>query len=362
MNYEMPVDYFYSGLLAGIFSFIFSFTIIKLFKRLKISDYSIDSLQASHTSPTSRLGGMALIITLLFFSFFYDFYDFNWLWISLMPIFVLGLLEDFHYSTSSKLRIFVGSISVLIGVYLSGINLTSIDIEPLENLIAFPLISLFLTVFAIVGLTNAINLIDGVNGFALGYTLISSIALFFVSLQFKESEITQLCILLFFSSLGVFLLNFPNGRIFTGDAGAYSIGFILGWLMIVLAEKNTLIAKWSLLSIVVWPVSDTIYSIYRRRINKAAPDKADFLHFHHVVMRAWKILSRGRISQEKANPMATITILPLATIPPTLGVIFIKVNWIGILIVTTTALTYVLIYKFLILALKSSRFRNLFRV
>jgi len=362
MNDKTLIDYADVGFIALGISFFVALIIVIIFSRFKVSDISLHATQSSHVTPTSRLGGLAIVSAILFSCYYHDFFSFNWLWMSTIPILILGILEDVYFPTSSKLRLFIGGLSALIGVYLSQIYLTSIDIEPLGNLLQFSVIGISFTVFALVGLVNAINLIDGINGLALGFTLICSLALFLVAQKFDEIEIMHLCNLLFFATLGLFFLNFPGGRIFTGDAGVYSIGFVLGWIIIILAEKNTEIAKWSLLSIIIWPVIETLYSIYRRKVNKLAPDKPDFLHLHHVIMRAFQILSRRKISRDKANPLAALVILPVVSIPPFLGVLYIDVHHAGVLIVVVSAIAYILIYNSILIALKRQRFRKLFRI
>ena len=362
MNGKNLIDYADFGFIALVISFLVALTIANIFSWFKVSDTSLHATQSSHRKPTSRLGGVAIVGDILFSCYYDRFYSFNWLWISAIPIFILGVMEDLHYPTSSKLRLFIGGLTSLMGIFLSQIYLTSIDIEPVGNLLKFSLIGISFTVIALVGLINAINLIDGTNGLALGYTLICSFALFLVAQKFDEIQIMQFCILLFFSTLGLFFLNFPGGRIFTGDAGVYSIGLVLGWIIIILAEKNMVIAKWSLLSIIIWPVIETLYSIYRRKVNKLAPDKPDFLHLHHVIMRAFQILSRRRISLDKANPLAALVILPVVSIPPFMGVLYIEVHSAGILIVVTSAIAYISIYNFILIALKRQRFRKLFRI
>ncbi len=362
MNDKSLIDYAYVGFTAFGISFFVALIIVIIFSRFKVSDISLHATQSSHITPTSRLGGLAIVAAILLACYYHELYSFNWLWMATLPILILGVLEDVYFPTSSKLRLFIGGLSALIGIYLSQFYLTSIDIEPIGNLLQFSVIGISFTVFALVGLINAINLIDGTNGLALGFTLICSLALFLVAQRFDEIEIMHLCILLFFATLGLFFLNFPGGRIFTGDAGVYSIGFVLGWIIIILAQKNMEIAKWSLLSIIIWPVIETLYSIYRRRVSKVAPDKPDFLHLHHVIMRAFQILSRGRISLDRANPMAALVILPIVSIPTFLGVLYIDVHWAGILIVVISSIAYIAIYNFILIALKRQRFRKLFRI
>ena len=70
-----------------------------------------------------------------------------------------------------------------------------------------------------------------------------------------------------------------------GDAGAYCIGSIISWQIIILLDRNPELSAWSLLAIVFWPVMDTLFSIYRRIMKGNSTNKPDLLHFHQLVMR-----------------------------------------------------------------------------
>ena len=140
MNYKSLIDFAAFGFIALVLSFFVALTIVNIFSRLRISDNSLHAMQSSHITPTSRLGGLAIIGAILFSCYYHELYSFNWLWISTVPILILGVMEDFYFSTSSKLRLFVGGLSAFTGIYLSQIYLTSIDIEPIGNLLQFSVI------------------------------------------------------------------------------------------------------------------------------------------------------------------------------------------------------------------------------
>ena len=102
---------------------------------------------------------------------------------------------------------------------------------------------------------------------------------------------------IFSATLGLFMLNFPQGRIFLGDAGAYTLGFLLAVSFITLQSKNPEISAWAIMLIIFWPIVDMAHAILRRRLKHNRADRPDFLHFHHVVMRSLIIYSSGRLTK-----------------------------------------------------------------
>ena len=90
-----------------------------------------------------------------------------------------------------------------------------------------------------------------------------------------------------------------------GDAGAYSLGFIIAWQLIILLSRNPELSAWSLLALVFWPVMDTLFSIFRRILKGKPTNRPDLLHFHQLVMRAIEKISKKEISRRISNPLAT---------------------------------------------------------
>ena len=118
MNDKSLIDYADFGFIALVISFFVALIIVSIFSRFKVSDISLHATQSSHRTPTSRLGGVAIVSAILFSCYYHRFYSFNWLWISTLPILILGVLEDVYYPTSSKLRLFIGGLSALNGVFV----------------------------------------------------------------------------------------------------------------------------------------------------------------------------------------------------------------------------------------------------
>ena len=120
----------------------------------------------------------------------------------------------------------------------------------------------------------------------------------------------------------LFLLNFPWGKIFLGDGGAYFQGHCLSWIAILLLVRNPEITAWSILLIFFCPVVETVFSIYRRVYKKKPASKADREHFHQLVFDKIKRLKFFHDNSTFANSFSTFLILPAFITPSLLALIF----------------------------------------
>ena len=145
-------------------------------------------------------------------------------------------------------------------------------------------------------------------------------------MSYSEPGLAVLSLAIFTSTLGLFMLNYPQGRIFMGDAGAYTLGFLLAACLITLHHRHPEILPWAILLVIFWPIADMAHSIVRRRLGGKKPDRPDMVHMHHVVMRTLTAYSGGRITRQIANPLATALILPLASVPVICGYVFRENN------------------------------------
>ena len=290
---------------------------------------SILALQSSHLVPTSRLGGVAILVGVLV-TILMGYRDTSpWLMVGIVPVFLIGLCEDLGFNLRPLYRLVVMSLSCLIVVGRTGVVLTSIDVIGIDYLFEFSGFAVTFTVFAVVGLTNGINLIDGVNGLASSKVIFAFSALSVVAFRHGDVALFQAALIIAAATLGVFVVNFPLGKIFMGDAGAYSLGFILAWMVVLLNERHPDISAWSLLCIISWPIFDTVFAIVRRLRAGRAADKPDHLHFHQLVMRAWELVSRVKMHRSVSNPLATVTIWPLTLPTIVLGAMYAESVAIG---------------------------------
>ena len=117
------------------------------------------------------------------------------------------------------------------------------------------------------------------------------------------------------------ILNFPMGRIFLGDGGAYAPA-TCRMVSDYLSNGTSEVSAFSILLVFFWPVADTGLAIWRRWKLGNPADRPDRLHFHQLVMRFLEILLFGRDRRKISNPLATLVLVPLISVPQVLGVLF----------------------------------------
>ncbi|MBL6781440.1 MAG: undecaprenyl/decaprenyl-phosphate alpha-N-acetylglucosaminyl 1-phosphate transferase [Alphaproteobacteria bacterium] len=334
----------YPFMLTLVLSFLISIVIVAISRRFDRPDYHLSEKRAAHKIATPRLGGLAIIIAIFAGVFMYAI-SVKWdLLLALLPIFIAGICEDVHRPIHPYLRLCLGVISAGIFIFFTGIWLTEINFPYVNALLSYPVIGIAFTILAIVTLINSINMIDGINGLASGKTLIMSAAIIALSQQVSEPNIAVLNALIFSAVLGFFILNYPTGRIFMGDAGAYSLGFLIAISLIVLKSRHPEVSGWAILLIVFWPAMDMLHSIFRRIYKKSDATRPDMMHFHHVLMRRIEIASKGRITRSWSNPYATAIILPMSALPVLIGFSYYNSSDICALAVAFFLILYSAIY------------------
>ena len=232
------------------------------------------------------------------------------------------------------------------------------DFTLLTPILALPFIAICFTAFASAGISNSINLIDGVNGLASGVITVIGSALCMISFSVGDIGLGTFCIILVGSILGFFIWNFPKGLIFLGDAGAYTYGHFLVWIAISLITKYPDISAWAIFCLFFWPIMDTVAAIIRRSLKRSSVNQADHMHFHQLVMRVVVIYFGGRISKESANPVSTVIILPFCILITFLGVLFLESNFLSILTITFATFLFFGSYYLLIFSVRSRAFRK----
>ena len=309
-------------------SFIVSILIIasgRLHLRYSARGQGDLEVQKSHEDPTPRIGGLAILV-----GCFYGWYEIEnfsakylgYILISGIPVLIVGLLDDLYFYIRPLYRLMGASASSICAIFLLNTWLTGIDVLFLDQLFFLPFFAIFFTIFATTGVAHAFNLIDGLNGLSLGISLSISFFLTVVAWVAEDALVVLLCLIFFLSTLGLFLLNFPWGKIFLGDGGAYFQGHCLSWIAILLLARNPDITAWAILLIFFWPVVETLFSIYRRVYKNKAASTADREHFHQLVFDRIKRLKIFQNSSNFANSFSTFLILPLFLVPNLPALIF----------------------------------------
>ncbi len=154
-----------------------------------------------------------------------------------------------------------------------------------NTIVNLGLLSIPITLFWVVGITNTVNLIDGLDGLAAGVSMISSLSLMFVANKFGNSEISLIAAILAGACLGFLPYNFNPAKIFMGDTGALFLGFMLSAISVegVMKSAATIAIVVPVLILGI-PIFDTAFAICRRLLNGQSISSADKGHLHHRLL------------------------------------------------------------------------------
>ena len=273
--------------LTLLLCFFISVIITPLVKKLAFHIGATDrpNQRKVHQSLMPRLGGLAIFISFIagIFILHPDNHSSPAILLGCFIIILTGLLDDlFELPARYKL---IGQLAAALSVvFLGDLRVVFINL-PFGAQLQFGLLSVPFTILWIVGITNAINLIDGLDGLAAG---VSSIALVTISgIAYIQGNLFVVAVglLVLASTLGFLMYNFHPASIFMGDTGALFLGFIISVLSLLGFKNVTFISLIIPVIILGVPISDTVFAILRRIIQKrplSAPDKS---HLHHCMLR-----------------------------------------------------------------------------
>jgi len=257
-----------------------------------------EGVQKFHSHPTPRIGGLAIVSGAFISGLILD-SEVKALMLSLLisgliPFF-FGFREDVTKQVSVRDRFLATMAGAVAAMLLTGTYLDHLDVPGVDWLMAWWLVGALVTVVAISGVTNAINILDGFNGLASGSAMVILTFLGLMAYQSNDFLLMQMCLMLASSILGFMLLNYPFGKIFLGDAGAYFVGFLVAWLALLLPMRNEEISPWASLLVCAYPIVEVLYSMARRMRTKVKAGHPDNLHLHtliktRIVRRYFKVL------------------------------------------------------------------------
>lgn len=292
--------------------------------RLLIRDRQDEqAVQASHVGFSLRLGGIGIAAGLLA-GLIAGFSNLSWmpvlLVLSAAPALIAGLLEDLGYKVSPLRRLVAAAISAGLAVFLLDISITRADLPFLDEALSIAVIAVPLTLLMSAGFCHATNLIDGMNGLAATVAIAACIGLWNLAVRAGQDDLALMAAMLGAAMAGFFVLNWPRGTLFLGDAGSYGVGHILIWIAIVLAARAPDIAMPALVLILFWPFADTLHSIARRLFSRSPVFAPDRMHLHQKMRRCIEIVFLGGAHRRRSNPMATLALAPMIVMPVIIGV------------------------------------------
>ena len=241
-----------------------------------------------HDHPIPRMGGLAIFIGFVLSLIFFVPMSTKvlGLLVGSVIIAVMGGVDDIvSLNPWVKLagQIVAALVAIRCGLVFDVISNPNIFAE--ETYIEIGWLSVPLTMLWIVGCTNAVNLIDGLDGLAVGVSAISSLTMLIVSLFVSEPVVSIILAALTGACLGFMPYNLNPAKIFMGDVGSQLLGFVLSTASIMgLFKLHAIITFFVPLLALALPLADTIFAFFRRILHGQSPFKADKGHFHHRLL------------------------------------------------------------------------------
>ncbi len=204
----------------------------------------------------------------------------------LLPSALGGIAEDMTQRLSVRYRLALTGLSGLIAVVVLDLSVPRLGFSAIDTLMAgAPWLGMLLAVVAIAGLPHAFNIIDGYNGLSGMVAVIVCLALTHVALQVGDRALAALLVTTAAATAGFLVWNYPRGVLFAGDGGAYLWGVVIALASIALVQRNVMVSPWFPLLLLVYPVWETLFSMYRKMVRGVSPGVADALHFHQLIYR-----------------------------------------------------------------------------
>jgi UDP-N-acetylmuramyl pentapeptide phosphotransferase/UDP-N-acetylglucosamine-1-phosphate transferase len=277
------------ALFTGLVSFVVAFILVAT--KQWHGHLSIDThigVQKFHTQPTPRIGGVAIAFGAVVGCYLApnNLRDLLWpLLFAGVPAFAFGLLEDLTKRVSVRVRLLATMACGVLGWAITGFAITRANMHGLDWLLGFTAVSVAFTAFAVGGVANAINIIDGFNGLAAGTVIIILSGFAAICMSVGDVDLANVCLILAASVAGFLLINWPFGKMFLGDGGAYFIGFALAWVAVLILARHPEVSAWAPLLICGYPILEVVFSIVRRRRRGLSPGDPDRLHMHSLVKK-----------------------------------------------------------------------------
>lgn len=250
-------------------------------------------VQKMHSHWVPRLGGIPIFVAfigaLLLSAWFNGALERESiaLIVAILPAFGIGLVEDVTRRAGIAIRFFFTMVAAALGWWLLGAQLNRLDLPLVDGwLQASPVFVFGLTVLAAAGLSHAVNIIDGCNGLSSFVSALVLVCLGIVAYEVGDEFVASASFLAAAAVMGFFVWNFPFGRIFLGDAGAYMVGFVIAEMSILLVVRNPEVSAWFPLLLMAYPVWETLFSMARRvKWGLSHISKPDALHMHQLILR-----------------------------------------------------------------------------
>ena len=305
-------------------------------------DYKYYTTQKIHENVTLRIGGLLILSNLFIYNFFFTKYIFfEILLFSSIFFFIPSIIEDFFHNIKPVYRFFGLLVSSVIFLNFFNVDLPYLPFDFLNNIY----IQYFFYIFTLVLVANGSNLIDGVNGLCCASFCSSLVSILFLSFFVNDILIINLCFILLLVFLVFLFFNYPFGKFFLGDSGAYFVGWSVGILAIYLFSRHSDLNVWNAVLIFFYPSFEVLFSIFRKVFfDKSSPFKPDAFHLH---TKLYYNLKFSFINQPGSNSMV-LPLLSFFWLSPLIAIPWIfQSSWKILLFLLLFMIIYCVIYIYL---------------
>lgn len=318
---------------ASLIAMISVFFAIKILRPIAVGINLLDTPddRKQHDGSVPLIGGLSIYFGLMIAIYITHPLPDNLFYLLMTSslILLIGVLDDLK-GLSIWLRILIQIVSCIIIIIFTDIRITSFGSPFGTNEIELGRLAIPFTIFAVVGLVNAFNMSDGIDGLAGSLALVTVIGVILFDAVTKKAPILGFLLMFSAALLPYLFTNLVSSqKIFLGDAGSLMIGFILAWILVFLSQGDSRsMVPTSVLWCVAVPVIDTFTVCCQRIRTGRSPLSADRQHFHHLLLDtgfspkkvlliilscAFCLLALGLILQQ-VLPSASLSIFILTTL------------------------------------------------
>lgn len=237
------------------------------------------------------------------------------LWGCLTIVFVTGMIEDLTRAVPASVR-YVAALAaaLLFSLAHGGYGISSVGISPVDFTLNTSWVRIGFFAFAVASLAHGFNLVDGQNGLCAGLSILVFTTVGYTALRTDQHPLANLCFIMAAANLGFLIFNYPLGKLFLGDGGAYFNGAVAAVVTVLVVQGSSTVSPWLAILVLVYPVWETLFSMARRLREGRPFYEADNRHLHHLAARALRPKT-GQPSRLSTLPILACTAPFMAAAP-----------------------------------------------
>lgn len=264
---------------------LLSYLLVKLVIRLahKLDLYDVPNERSHHCNVTPSGAGIGFVMAFFIAAFGFEFpllSEYWYIFLAIFMVFGMGVYDDRH-DVSAKLK-FIAIFFAVFVMWLSGFSVNTLGVWYGYELTLASWFALPFSMFALAGFTNALNLLDGIDGLSGSISFVILLFFAFLGFEYHNDLMVVLSAFTIAAIMGFLFLNWNPAKIFMGDSGSLTLGFIISVLAVLSLEHIHPIA---ILYLAALPILDTLVVMVRRIRRKQSPFSPDKTHIHHILVK-----------------------------------------------------------------------------